>query len=197
LSDPKGGEGIVRSIHLLSSALLLLFCTALTMADEGTGQRSTYLLQSSVVGAAGSPGASGSLRSVGTLGQPTPIGVGSTEELTLYAGFWTRVLQYLADADPQVPEVWTTELLGTYPNPIRDAAAIRFALASPGPVELTIFDVNGRRIRRLVDGHVLPGPHEVAWDGRDDLGAAVPSGVYFYRLSSNSFDSVKRMLILR
>ena len=104
---------------------------------------------------------------------------------------------YLADVEPFTPEVFATELLETYPNPIRDAAAIRYSVASSGPVELTIFDINGRRIRTLVDAHVVPGPHEVAWDGRDDLGAAVPSGIYFYRLTANSFDSVKRMLILR
>jgi hypothetical protein len=106
---------------------------------------------------------------VGTLGQPTPIGIASGEEFTLYAGFWMRLLTLLADVEPFAPEPLRTMLFQTYPNPARGSTAIRFSIASAGPV----------------------------WDERDDLGARVPSGVYFYRLNAGSYNSIKRMLIVR
>ena len=182
---------------LIHALLLPLIAIAPAGAEEGSGPRSIYLLQSSVVGAAGAPAAGPEHSLVGTLGQPTPIGIASGEEFTLYAGFWMRLLTLLADVEPFAPEPLRTMLFQTYPNPARGSTAIRFSIASAGPVELAVFDVNGRRVRTLADRYALPGPYAVVWDERDDLGARVPSGVYFYRLNAGSYNSIKRMLIVR
>jgi len=68
------------------------------------------------------------------------------------------------------------------PNPFNPRTALRFELIAGATVELAVFDVSGRRIATLAAGHRAAGRHEAVWQGRDDDGRAVPSGVYLARL---------------
>jgi hypothetical protein len=87
-------------------------------------------------------------------------------------------------------------LAGIYPNPFNPRALIRFQLASADRIDLTIYDAAGRRVRGLAQGRYEAGGHELIWDGRDDAGAAVPSGVYLVRFrTSNRADSEKAVLL--
>jgi len=70
------------------------------------------------------------------------------------------------------------------PNPMRDGTTLAFSLPAAGRVTLAIHDVTGRRVRVLADGDLAAGRHEAAWDGRDDAGTAVATGVYFARLTA-------------
>jgi hypothetical protein len=84
------------------------------------------------------------------------------------------------------------------PNPFNPSTAISFVLAGAAPVRLDIYDVSGRRVRRLVDGPMGGGPQTVPWDGRDDRGRSVASGVYFARcerLDSGQTGSARLVLI--
>jgi len=84
------------------------------------------------------------------------------------------------------------------PNPFNPATTIRYDLAGDGHVTLRIYDVAGRVVRVLRDGAVEPaGRHEVTWDGRDQTGAAVASGVYFYRLETGGHIETRRMVLLK
>ena len=78
----------------------------------------------------------------------------------------------------------TIRLLGARPNPTVAATTIRFALGSSSPVTIRVFDAGGRLVRTLVDHEPMTAAamHEVPWEGRDDVGRAVGSGVYFYRV---------------
>jgi hypothetical protein len=77
--------------------------------------------------------------------------------------------------------------LGTArPNPSTAASSVRIRLAAPGAVRLGVFDVLGRRIRRLFEGAKDAGEFAAAWDGLDDAGRTAPAGVYFYRLEVRS-----------
>ncbi len=71
-----------------------------------------------------------------------------------------------------------------YPNPFNPETVIRYQLAVGSKVELSVYNVLGQKMRTLVKGHQSPGWHEVVWDGRDDSGKPVSSGVYIYRLSA-------------
>jgi hypothetical protein len=73
-------------------------------------------------------------------------------------------------------------LFQNYPNPFNPSTAIQYALAQPGVVQLSIHDALGRQIRTLVNTWKTAGKHVVVWDGRDDAGRVITSGVYFYRL---------------
>ena len=84
-----------------------------------------------------------------------------------------------------------------FPNPFEKGTAIRFALPTAEDVNLKVFNVQGRLVRTLLEGHRGAGRHVVNWDGRDDTGNAVASGVYFYRLKAGSREAERRMTYLR
>jgi hypothetical protein len=90
-----------------------------------------------------------------------------------------------------------TRLYQNHPNPFNPRTAIRFSLAADGPAKLIIYDVNGRRIRTLVDNGLKAGMHEVVWDGTDDAGRTVTSGVYWSQLQAGDYSSNKKMVVLK
>ena len=75
-----------------------------------------------------------------------------------------------------------THLAYARPNPFTQAVSIAFSLATRGPVELAMYDVNGRCVRTLARGTIEAGEHTLTWDGRDDRGAAMAAGAYYLRL---------------
>lgn len=91
----------------------------------------------------------------------------------------------------------TSRLEQNSPNPFNPQTAIRFSLDSKQSVKLAVYDVNGRLVRMLVSGVKEVGTHSVTWDGRDNAGSAVSSGVYFYRLDAGKFSSTKKMVMLK
>jgi len=89
-------------------------------------------------------------------------------------------------------------LAPNYPNPFNPGTTIGYDLPPPaGRVRLSIYDARGRLVRTLVDRASEPGPHEVCWDGSDDAGRRVSSGVYFCRLTWNGGSETQRMVLLR
>jgi hypothetical protein len=96
------------------------------------------------------------------------------------------------------PIVPTGYVLGqNYPNPFNPATNIVFSIPQTEKVTLTIYNMLGQKIATLLDGSFLAGTHVVRWNGRDGLGRQLPSGVYFYRLSTSRFSEAKRMLLLK
>jgi hypothetical protein len=89
------------------------------------------------------------------------------------------------------------ELFQNAPNPFNPTTTIRFRLADAARAELTVFDVRGRRIRTLVDEVLSAGEHAQGWDGTNQRGEPVASGVYFYRLTAGDFRETRRMLLLK
>lgn len=85
-----------------------------------------------------------------------------------------------------------------YPNPFNPETHIAWAVDTPGPVRLTIFTVTGRQVRILVDKVAgQPLREEVVWNGTDDAGRSMPSGVYFYRLEQENRYKTLRMVLAR
>jgi hypothetical protein len=100
-----------------------------------------------------------------------------------------------APGSPSVPDF--SRLDQNVPNPFNPVTAIRFATARPGPVTLAVFDVSGRPVRTLVEGWKQAQRHEATWDGRDERGNPVASGVYLYRLEAPGLTDTKKMILLR
>jgi len=92
------------------------------------------------------------------------------------------------------PRTGGVSLAPVAPNPVIDGATFRFSVASAGPVAVEIFDMQGRRVRSLLDGQMEPGTRLVRWDGLSDSGATLGSGVYFLRLRSGT-ESVSREFV--
>jgi len=90
-----------------------------------------------------------------------------------------------------------TALHQNYPNPFNPSTVIAFDLAGRGNVRVEIYDVLGRRIATVADGAFEAGRHRVVWDGRNDLGRAVASGVYIYRLETSAGRDSRKMILAR
>ncbi|MDW7682016.1 MAG: FlgD immunoglobulin-like domain containing protein, partial [bacterium] len=83
------------------------------------------------------------------------------------------------------------------PNPFNPDTEIRYQLAEATHVKLEIYNLLGQKIRTLIDDPKPAGSHTVRWDGRDDFGAAVSSGVYLYTLTSGRFCETRKMVLMR
>jgi flagellar hook assembly protein FlgD len=81
------------------------------------------------------------------------------------------------------------------PNPFNPSTTLSFNISIPGPVLISVHDLNGRRIRVLLDENRQSGSHQVTWDGRDGSGRTVASGTYFVRLSSGGASSVAKVVL--
>jgi len=91
----------------------------------------------------------------------------------------------------------TYVLRGVSPNPFNPVTTVAYGVPSDAHVRLVVYNVAGRQVRTLVDGEVDPGYHSVVWDGRDDRGVEVGSGVYFCRMEAEGFDDSTKMVLLK
>ncbi len=88
-------------------------------------------------------------------------------------------------------------LLATRPNPFRHAVTIEYRLPAATAVELAVYDVTGRLVRRLVSGVEPAGVREIRWNGRDDYSRLVASGVYFVKMQSGTKVRLRRLILAR
>lgn len=84
-----------------------------------------------------------------------------------------------------------------YPNPFNASTVIKFSIMDKNNFELRIYDVLGKRIKKFIFDNCKPDNYEVVWDGTDDFGNKVSSGVYFYNIISNYSSQTKRMMLIR
>ncbi len=84
-----------------------------------------------------------------------------------------------------------------FPNPFNPETTIKYDLADGGRVELRIYNMVGQVVRTLVSERQNPGRYSIRWDGKDDRGLTVSSGIYFYRLTSEKFSDVKKLMLLK
>jgi hypothetical protein len=96
---------------------------------------------------------------------------------------------------PKAP-AYQWALAQNVPNPISAATEIKFAVACPARVSLSVYGVNGQVVRMLVDETKQPGEYVVTWDGRNTRGEPVSSGVYFYKMEAGDYRATKKMLLI-
>jgi hypothetical protein len=97
---------------------------------------------------------------------------------------------------PPAPASTALAFAPAMPNPVRSQTRLHFELPSAGGVEVALYDVAGRLVRSLVSGPVAAGAHDVVWDGRDDAGQRVASGVYLARVKSPGASLTRRVVVL-
>jgi len=90
-----------------------------------------------------------------------------------------------------------TELLHNYPNPFNPETLISFVLHQKSPVTLAIFNIKGEKVRVLVDEIKEQGMYQYIWNGQDQQGHAVATGIYFSHFKTDDYQSVKRMILLK
>jgi hypothetical protein len=94
-----------------------------------------------------------------------------------------------------LPEGYALEQ--NYPNPFNPSTSIAFSVKEAGVVQLSIYNLHGQEVRTLINGQMNTGFHAVNWDGRDERGQIVPSGVYLYKLRVNGFAQTRKMTFMK
>jgi hypothetical protein len=89
------------------------------------------------------------------------------------------------------------ELRQNVPNPCVTSTAIRYEVARPAHVRLQVYNTLGQVVRVLEDGRRQPGTYDVQWDGRNESGKHVSSGVYFYKIETERFTATRKLLVVR
>ncbi|MFH1700597.1 MAG: T9SS type A sorting domain-containing protein [Candidatus Zixiibacteriota bacterium] len=84
-----------------------------------------------------------------------------------------------------------------YPNPFNPSTTIKYTIANEGIIKLSIYNVLGQKVVDLVNANQKPGMYTVIWDGNNSAGAAVASGVYFYRLKTSEYTDSKKMILFK
>ena len=90
-----------------------------------------------------------------------------------------------------------TALTGNYPNPFNPQCTISYSIANNAPVELNIYNARGQHVRTLVNKDMEAGAHQVIWNGTDDDGNGIASGIYYYKMNSGKFTSSKKMVLMK
>ncbi|MGH7456375.1 MAG: FlgD immunoglobulin-like domain containing protein, partial [bacterium] len=91
----------------------------------------------------------------------------------------------------------TFALAQNYPNPFNPSTKIQFSVLEAGVVQLSVYNLQGQEVRTLVFGQMNPGRHTITWNGRDNSGKIVPSGIYLYKLRVNGFEQTRKMTFMK
>lgn len=88
-------------------------------------------------------------------------------------------------------------LLRNYPNPFNSNTTIEYELTKPSNVLINIYDAMGRLVKNIENSKKIAGYHSIIWNGKNEKGTLVSSGVYFYRLKTDSYEETKQMILLK
>jgi len=106
-----------------------------------------------------------------------------------------RLLESVASVELALP--LATTLTQNYPNPFNPTTTLRLAMADDSAVNLVIYDIGGREVRQLFSGELKAGYHDIIWDGTNDTGGKVTSGVYFARMQHDTLVKTIKMMMLK
>jgi len=104
-------------------------------------------------------------------------------------------LAYVISVGAQVPKEFS--LSQNHPNPFNPATSIQYTLPIRSHVVLVVYNLLGQKVSTLVDEVKEAGIHQVTWNGKDNKGNTVTSGVYFYRIKADNFSEVKKMVLMK
>ena len=97
--------------------------------------------------------------------------------------------------DSEIPKAY--KLAQNFPNPFNPATTINFDIRKKGHVSLKIYNVAGQLVKTMVNEVMDAGSYTKDWKGTNNIGANVASGIYFYRMESESFSATRKMVLLR
>ena len=99
------------------------------------------------------------------------------------------------DEEMGIPDVFA--LHQNYPNPFNPVTTIRFDVPQESHIRMDIYNILGQRVRTLVNSHMQAGYHATRWNGTNDMGKPLSSGMYIYRIHSSEFTSVKKLVLMK
>ncbi len=128
------------------------------------------------------------------------IDMRTTDHYSFTYGWSSRTLYVIVsatflNAEDKTPTRFA--LMQNVPNPFNSSTEISFTLPADENVSLEILDINGRVIRNVISANMTSGRHTVVWDGKDNKGQNVSSGVYFYRITAGDFNETRKMMLIK
>jgi hypothetical protein len=133
----------------------------------------------------------------GTFIQPVDMKTVSSVTVCEEQSFITGLIIEARSEESGPPPVTEYALMQNVPNPFNPSTTIRFDLVEQVHVKLHIFDVSGRRVKTLLDRIVPGGRRSVVWNGRNDQGELVSSGVYFYRIDTGGWTKTRKLVFVK
>jgi len=103
----------------------------------------------------------------------------------------------LVSEDDETAVPIQTILIGNYPNPFNPETTIYFMLSHNSQVEITIYNLKGQKIKSLINGGMMSGTHRFVWNGTDELGYPVSSGVYLYQMKTDDYMSMRKLILMK
>lgn len=108
----------------------------------------------------------------------------------------TVTVEHTGTDDDELP--LNTELTGNYPNPFNPITTIRFSVSKDDQITyIAVFNLKGQLVKELMNKKINAGEHEIIWDGKNSQDKDVPSGIYYYRMSSGEFSESRKMILLK
>jgi hypothetical protein len=171
----------------------LLFLSAAIAAASAAYGMSQISRSVTGAGALGGTGSAHRVRS--TLGQAV-TGTVSAASHTLRSGFWQTINTVSGVGAEGIPSAF--RLGSPAPNPFDRQVGISYDVpASAGSVHLRVYDVAGRLVKTLKDGAETPGRKRLIWNGRDDQGNSLPTGVYLLALDAPGYSATRKTILMR
>lgn len=182
---------------VLRDALATAAVAALAMACIPAGPaRAQYAMQRFTVDGGGGTSTGGTYALSGTVGQPD-AGTLTGGSYVLAGGFWFGGTAISSVQPPAAPAILQTRLDPVSPNPCRGSTTVSFSLATPQVVRAEIFDVRGTRVRTILSGPRPAGVYRAVWNGADDSGKQLASGIYLLRFGIGNEEKLQKIALLR
>ena len=119
----------------------------------------------------------------------------ASNDYTLFMRATVKTFTSVVEIDSRVPAKF--ELSQNYPNPFNPSTTIKYALPSAVSVSMVIYDINGKQVAELVNNRQNAGTYTVTWNGKNDHGAPVSSGVYYCRIIAGDYVKTDKMILLK
>lgn len=201
---PARRAGSVRAataVRMLPAALALVLACSMAPA-AGAQAGGVYNLSWNTFDGGGATFATGGNYSLGgTIGQPD-AGVMSGGALTLAGGFWQALNSVSGVGTPIPPASMPAAPLAfrlhpPSPNPARGATDVLFDLPEARAVRLEVYNLQGARVRVLADNTFAAGSHRLSWNGSDQAGHRVGTGVYYFRLEAGASRAREKVVVVQ
>ena len=183
----------IKIVNILRVVFRVYFINSFLVICLFAQTSTNFELKSGIFNIAGGRATSLNYKIHGTLGQAGGVSSGTNFRLT--TGIITAITFEESNELSSVPESF--DLSQNYPNPFNPATVINYAIPQATEVTIVIYDLLGREVIRWEGNKIGAGYHSIRWDGRNQRGVQVSSGVYIYRIIAGDFIRSKKMVLLR
>lgn len=109
----------------------------------------------------------------------------------------TKYVRFVGGGEPPIPLDVDALTMNNHPNPFNPRTTIRFSVGKETPVQLTVYNIMGQKIKTLINGIVSKGEHQAVWNGKNQMGTTVASGLYIYELKAAHKRLLKKMIFAK